>query len=296
MKKRWHILLPLALAVVMSACSSDDDKRISQGKMANVLADMQLAEAYANNHVEFSSDSAKNVLRMSVLKKHGITQEEYDRTLDWYAHNLENYSKLYDDVEKRLDKRQNKLLASTSGNAEAESASSLWPYSPMAMISPLSNQDALQFSIPVSDMPRGERLIWTMRMSEPVSTRMLLGVDYTDGTTAYIMRRSNQKQLELNFQSDSSLTISRVYGYMQPDNNVHLPVWADSIIIKTMPLAKETYHTIQQQNHYKGTKRSQPIDTTQRRPTVKPITDRPMMEGARPGTTNINLTTSENRR
>lgn len=261
-------LLSAGIALTLTACSHDDD-HLSQGKMVDVVTDMQLADAYASNHVEFASDSARNVLRMSVLKKHGVTQEEYDRTLDWYAHNLENYTKLYDEVEKRLDKRQNKLLASSNDEA-AEASGSIWPYPAMAMISALSSQDAIQFSIPVSEFAPGERVTWMMRLTEQIPSRMVLGVDYTDGTTAYTMKRSTQKRLELTLQSDSTLTVNRVYGYMIPDNSARLPVWADSISLKHQPLAKETYHMIRQQTHYKGTQRSQPKDTA-RRLTIKPI-------------------------
>lgn len=277
--RRLLLLLP-AGAMAGLLCSCGDKSPVSQGKMADLIVDMQLAEAYAGNHIEYASDSARNVLRQSVLAKYGMTQAEMDTAISWYAHHLEKYDKLYEEVERKLERKQKKLLAS-SGEGEQSEEGSLWPYSMMAMLSPNSAQDAVMFSLPVSDIQPGERLTWKMRLSKGSGADMTLGVDYREGGTSYINRYFSQSQrLELNLQTDSSRNVSRVYGVMRVDAHTVLPIWADSISLTRLPLAAETYHTYLQQADYRGPAKRVSADSTKASPTVKPITDRPV---GRPG-------------
>lgn len=255
MKRLTRLAVPAVLAAfAVTACSSGD--HLSEGKMADLMADLQLADAYAENNLEYRSDSARNVLRLAVLEKHGVTQEELDQSLRWYGHNLENYTKLYEEVGKRLDQRQKKLLASVSNDLQ-DAAGSMWPYSPMAYLSQLSSQDALTFSVPVSDLPRGERLKWMMRLSRDLPVQITIGVDYKEGGTSYMMRRnSGGRRLEISLQSDSARTVSRIYGIMRVDNRAMLPVWMDSISLTHQPLAKETYNMYMQQTDYRGPRKA----------------------------------------
>lgn len=278
-----RILLPaVALGCLLPSCG--DKSPVSQGKMADLIVDLQLADAYAGNHIEYSSDSAKNVLRQAVLAKHGITQAQMDTAISWYAHHLEKYDKLYEEVERKLERKQKKLLASGSENEQSQEGS-MWPYSMMAMLSPNSSQDAVMFTLPVSDLQPGERLTWKMRLSKGSGADMTLGVDYREGGTSYINRYfSHSQRLELNLQTDSARNVSRVYGVMRIDSRNIMPIWADSITLTRLPLAAETYHTYLQQSDYRGPAKRVKPDSTVRRPTVKPITDRPVeMPTGRPG-------------
>ena len=274
--KPVRALIPAIAFAALAACSGDD--HLPEGKMADVIADLQIAEAVSNSSTDFQTDSARNVMRMAILQKHGVTQEEYDASLRWYGHNLEKYTKLYERVEKVLARKEKKLMASSAGEKEGkESGAQLWPYSAMAFISPLGNSDAIQFSIPVNDLPKGERLKWKMRLSKTAPVQIMLGVDYADGATSYISQRySGNTRLELQLQGDSTRTITRLYGYMRVDRRSDLPVWADSIQLTHLPLAKETYGSFTMQQLYNGPVRRSAADTVKHRPpTVRPITDNP---------------------
>lgn len=274
--KPVRALIPALALAVLAACSGDD--HLPEGKMADVIADLQIAEAVSNSSTDFQTDSARNVMRMAILEKHGVTQEEYDASLRWYGHNLEKYTKLYERVEKVLARKEKKLMASSESEKEGkESGAQLWPYSAMAFISPLGNSDAIQFSIPVNDLPKGERLKWKMRLSKTAPVQIMLGVDYADGATSYISQRySGNTRLELQLQGDSTRTITRLYGYMRVDRRSDLPVWADSIQLTHLPLAKETYGSFTMQKLYDGPVRRAAADSVKHRPpTVRPITDNP---------------------
>ena len=283
--KPVRALIPAALALAaLAACSGGDD-HLSEGKMADVIADLQIAEAISNSSTDFQTDSARNVMRMAILEKHGITQEEYDTSLRWYGHNLDKYTKLYERVEKVLAGKERKFMASSeSEKGGKENGMQLWPYSPMAFISPLGNSDAIQFSIPVNDLPKGERLKWKMRLSKTAPVQIMLGVDYADGATSYISQRySGNTRLEVQLQGDSIRTITRLYGYMRVSRRSDLPVWADSIQLTHLPLAKETYGSFTMQKLYDGPVRRSAADSVKHRPpTVRPITDDPQPQPSAP--------------
>lgn len=268
-----------ALALGCSLLSCGDKDHLSESKMASLMADLQLAESYSSSDYKYASDSARNVLRLSVLKQHGVTQEEYDRSLQWYGHNLDKYSKLCEAIDKQLQKREKKFMAAgAEGTAESsgESDVSIWPYSRMAMISPLSPQDAIQFSLPINDMEKGQRLEWTLRLSRMVQAQMVLGVDYKEGGTSYLQSRSmDDKHVTVKLQTDSSRTVTRVYGMMRVLSHSDLPVWADSIALRKLPFAKEDYYRYNSQSDYRGPRKNEPHKP---KPTVKPITDKPVSD------------------
>ena len=105
-----HITLLLAVALSLLACDKTPGGVLSVDDMADLIVDMQLAEAYIDHHHEdFPTDSAKMVMKQSVFRKHGITQQDYDSSLVWYAHNMEDYTKAYDKAILKLNKRYEKI-------------------------------------------------------------------------------------------------------------------------------------------------------------------------------------------
>ena len=69
--------LLLAVALSLLACDKTPGGVLSVDDMADLIVDMQLAEAYIDHHHEdFPTDSAKMVMKQSVFKKHGIFNQE----------------------------------------------------------------------------------------------------------------------------------------------------------------------------------------------------------------------------
>lgn len=93
----FSILLPLLLAWSLVSCDRTPRGVISVNEMANLIVDLQLADAYIESHIQdYSDDSSKLVVKQSIFKKHGITQQDYDTSLVWYAHNMDSYIKAHD--------------------------------------------------------------------------------------------------------------------------------------------------------------------------------------------------------
>ena len=103
------ILLPLLVLVLLS-CDRTPIGVMSKDKLADLIVDLQIAEAYIDNHSqEFVDDSSKQALKQSIFKKHGINQHDYDTSLVWYAHNMDDYIKAYDKALGKLQARHDKL-------------------------------------------------------------------------------------------------------------------------------------------------------------------------------------------
>ena len=226
--------LPLLLMLVLclAACDRTPSGVMSISEMGDLIADMMLADAYIDSHNnEFNTDSSKQVLKQSVFKKHGITQQDYDSSLVWYAHNMEDYIKAYDKALGKLQARQEKLsrtkvddnsnpaemmgAAPTPGNGSSRPAAArhndkkltthtigtdiksdsadLWKGTRHYMLAQGAKRGFITFDTPpdASKKP-GDRYQLAYKLYRGGNEfKVSLNVDYTDGSTAQITRSTN---------------------------------------------------------------------------------------------------------
>lgn len=141
------ILTLLLLIPLFMSCGKTPSGVMSQNEMANLIVDLQLAEAYIESHSEdFQTDSSKQVIKQSIFKKHGITQQEYDSSMVWYAHNMEDYVKAYDKAVGKLKQRYDKL---DNGKGNIDSPSEM-----MGMNEEMASSPTHE-ATPKSAIPRG---------------------------------------------------------------------------------------------------------------------------------------------
>ena len=111
------ISLSLIVTLLLISCGRNPRGVMSINEMADLIVDLQLAEAYIDSHTDdFQDDSSKQVLKQSIFKKHGISQQDYDSSMVWYAHNMEDYTKAYDKAVGKLKERYDKLDKGGNGN------------------------------------------------------------------------------------------------------------------------------------------------------------------------------------
>jgi hypothetical protein len=111
MRRLSTLILPLLLFIpLFMSCGKTPGGVLSQNEMADLIVDLQLAEAYIDSRSgDFQTDSSKQVIKQSIFKKHGITQKDYDSSMVWYAHNMEDYVKAYDKAVGKLKHKYDKL-------------------------------------------------------------------------------------------------------------------------------------------------------------------------------------------
>ncbi|MDE6479090.1 MAG: DUF4296 domain-containing protein [Muribaculaceae bacterium] len=255
------------LAILSSGCSKRPKYILSEDKMVSVMVDLQIAEAYdrSGDAHEYLKGKDRELLGRGVLMHHGVTVEEMDSTLAWYGRNMDEYAKLYKKVDAELNKRQLKY-AKAAGESENEiSSADLWPYSRHFVFDNRSLTDGIIANIPVTELAPGDKLTWKMIVEGSSSRNLTLGVDYENGTsdTYKISNRLYDKWVELSLQTDSTLTVNRIFAiadFGNPDNRIII----DSIQLTRIPFNRDEYdkHGYQRTIRPAGRKIVLPPDTS----------------------------------
>lgn len=247
----------MAFVLLLCACSKAPSGIIKESKMSRVLADLAVAEAYLNAHgTDFPDDSTKLVFKQSVLAKHGVTLEDYDKALGWYAHNVDVYIKVHNDAIGMLDERQKELLneigangpGATHGSAIAHGGrqnggmkkrydakgdtTDLWTAPRAWMLTAANGNGYIPFDIKRnSDFRNGDKLQLDMKLlSGGNKFVVFLAADYADGTTTYASKTAFANSW-CNFvlQTDNKRHLSRLYGYIYYDIKPHTLAFIDSV-------------------------------------------------------------------
>ena len=283
-----HITLLLAVALSLMACDKTPGGVLSVDDMADLIVDMQLAEAYIDHHHEdFPTDSAKMVMKQSVFRKHGITQQDYDSSLVWYAHNMEDYTKAYDKAILKLNKHYEKIKTGgnsmpsdlvegpsgvdgapthqiTPGDAknsrtknygkitsDANSDSTdLWQGRRHYTLTQGAQRGFLTFDVqPDAAKQPGDRYQLAYKLVRGGNDfKVSLNVDYTDGGTSQITRSTNSDGwVIIDVQSDTARQVRRVYGYVGYDIKRGQAAYVDSLMLIRTHLNKSNYGFIRAQ-------------------------------------------------
>lgn len=101
--KRTMLLWGCAAILLFTACDRRPSDVMDKRQMAEVLTDVHIAESAVAQSEWKSSKAHKQLYGNSVFEKHGITKEDFDRSVEWYALHPEKYVAVYDIVEENLD-------------------------------------------------------------------------------------------------------------------------------------------------------------------------------------------------
>ena len=243
------------LAIILSAgCSQRPKEILSEKEMIDLMADLQLADAYSNSRVSSSEEDAtgnRYDLARSVMAAHGVTPEQLDTTLGWYGKNLDEYVELYEKIDKELHKRRRKLMKSSDQSTSSANTFDLWQYSKNGVVSQLSSTDGWILSIDNPELEKGDKLVWSMRLAEKVDIAGNLGVEYSDGSgESSTINRTRNNNIEISLQTDTSKTVSRVYGSLRITQANVLPLFSDSIKLERLPFDSLEYKNSRSQKRF----------------------------------------------
>lgn len=246
----YFVILNILVLGLLSSCVKRPDDVLSDKDMASVVADLKLAEAYMQTQTHASTTRNKEEIVEYIMAKHGLTRAQFDSTMSWYGRNMDSYYAMCELAEKELMKKKRKVAGSTSIEVET---SDLWPYQRQAFMSSLSGSDAFQFSLPTSDVQKGQRINLKFRLNNGATGNALLGVEYDDGEKVYFARTLHQsKKVDLVFQTDTGKTVTRVYGNFLLADKQLMPLWLDSIYLQVLPYDTTQYFNIYAQRHYRN--------------------------------------------
>lgn len=219
------IIIAAILGMMVMSCHRRPGFVIPPDKMAELMADIHTGEAVVESSSDFRTDSTRQVLKQSILARHGVTTEQFDTSLYWYGQNIELFMEVN---EKTMDILNHRIAeAQKIGNADAPRIArtldgdsvDLWADASMVRVSQNSPSSVITFSLTADrNWERGDAFTLNLK---PVRFRSGLmasmAVEYSDGTAEYISRRisgdiDNNELKSITLYLDSAKTATNVYG------------------------------------------------------------------------------------
>lgn len=115
MKKHKYYSLFLIL-VVLSSCSlfKSSDELLPESTLVDVLVDIHMADGIlAVKGYNIVRDSSKiELVYNDVMKKHNITQKQFDKTIKYYTKSPREFELVYEQVSEELSKIDSKFKES----------------------------------------------------------------------------------------------------------------------------------------------------------------------------------------
>lgn len=252
--RKYKILstvLAVILLILCCGCNRRPPGVLSDKEMEDLLVDMSIADAYEQSAAGRNlPDSIRRNIGERVLKAHGVDYATLDSTYIWYAANLDEYQKLYARVEKRLGRMRAKVEGESDTKNTDQPENDIWDLPKHILFSPLAQNDALVFELPGETVGSGERLEWKMWIGNNAEAKLLLGVDYSDGTKSIIERSFNgERNPEIKLMTDTGRVVNRVFGVMSVPR-ISMPVTADSIRLIRFPYDSIEYGNLWSQRFF----------------------------------------------
>lgn len=116
----WVIMLAMALS--FGSCKKESTKILSSSKMEQILYDYHVAEAMSAES-DVDSVKARSYL-LSVFKKHGVTEAEFDSSMVYYLRHAYELNGIYENLSERINNEaqlqgvENTTIVSNDVNAD----------------------------------------------------------------------------------------------------------------------------------------------------------------------------------
>ena len=162
-----RLSLVVLLAVVVSCKPSVPRKYIQPGKMEKILYDYHLMDAMSNADGKESA-VAHLASHEAVLKKHGITQAEFDSSMVYYFRHTERLHHIYENLAKRLSEESKSLGGNatndyTSLSAKGDTAN-IWQGNRSEILLPSPPDNKLSFYIKAdTSFHQGDRILFNFK-------------------------------------------------------------------------------------------------------------------------------------
>jgi len=243
MRNRYILIILIAM---LWSCSDRPKDIIPEEKMVEIMADLQIAEAYERNGKNMDQNmqgSNRELLGRGVLMQHGVSVEQMDSTLAWYGRNMDEYAKLYTKVDERLAKLQQKYAKAAGESQNNGPSSDIWPYGHHFVVDRNQLTNGLVVNIPVPDLSTGDRLIWKMRTHGASMRHLTLGVEYDNGRMEIVDNNNREMEpwVEATLQTDTLSSVTNVFAILQLEHSAPR-AFIDSVQLIHYPFSIEEYH------------------------------------------------------
>ena len=259
------------IASIFAGCDKAPSGVIPESDMVHVLAEFAKAESLIEQYpANFPDDSTKLLLKQSILKKYDADLAMYDSSLVWYAHNLKLYTELHDKAIALLEKEgnikhdennpnntwienSNVSMSAMGGNMRrvfptSGDSANIWTEPRQWILTSALLDGYITYDYrPDRESRRGDMYSLNLKAinASGNSIKVLMALDYNDGTTSYINRTINiNGWSNFDIQADSLRTVKRIYGFLHYNIKPKQVTFIDSIYLLRTHLNSELYSRI----------------------------------------------------
>ncbi len=153
-KSKWPVLL-LTAFLLLTACKPSVPKGIiTPGDMEDILYDYHLARATAGQHLTADSREFNETMYFqAVLKKHGVSEAEFDSSLVYYYSRVDKFAQIYQEVTNRLNEEAVSIGASVGELGKFDTMSltgdtaNIWNDATALMLQPRPGFNRIEFEL-----------------------------------------------------------------------------------------------------------------------------------------------------
>lgn len=230
MKNNCFIVLCTVLAAVVLSCKPRvPSGYIQPGDMENILYDYYIAEGMANSDDGQYQEQVYNsgLYRMAVLKKHGVTQAEFDSSLVYYARHADRLHSIYENIDKRLGRAAVSMGASAGdlrqfgASVASSDTADVWNEVRSCVLTQDAPYNVLSYAIKADTaFHKGDRLVlgfdtrFIFQDGTKDGVAMLAVRLANDSIVAKTVHMSSDSHYTLNFSDYGNIGIKDVYGFI----------------------------------------------------------------------------------
>lgn len=183
------ILLWLCLALLSGCKEGVPDDVIGRSRMTDLLYDYHVAQALATTSGD-STDYRTRLYTAAVFRKYGVTEQQFNRSMEYYCRHAEDLYKMYQKINKRLGAGTSVVGSSVAAYAAEGDTANVWRGGMCYLLS-ASGDNRLEYAFDADTLLRpSDRLLWNF------STRWI----YHDGA------KSAVAVLSVEYANDSVAT------------------------------------------------------------------------------------------
>lgn len=219
MRKTLLFFIAAVIASTLMMSCNQDSHVIPAGKMEDILYDYHLADAMAQQ-AEGGYEKNAYEYRAAVLKKYGVSQDDFDSSMVYYMRRTDELHTIYQHIADRMQNEASRLGASSVGGVTATGDSAdVWNGERSLILMPNEPYNLYSFSLSTdSTFHKGDRLMLNFQsdfifqdgMRDGIVVLAVeLGNDSVASTVAHI---SSSMPSSLQISDNDSLGIKKIRG------------------------------------------------------------------------------------
>ncbi len=223
-------IIPLALVITwMAGCKPGVPRELIQpGEMEKILYDYHLADGMAMADGSYEDLSLRRtVYREAALRKHGVTQAEFDSSLVYYYRNTELLHQIYERLAKRLNDESVNLgstaneMSQLGGAVGQGDTTTVWTYPHAVALMPIAPYNIISYSVKAdTSYHAGDKMIFSVDAQFIFQdgirdgVAMLAVTFQNDSTATQVMHMSSNKQYMLQVADPNFIGVKIVRGFV----------------------------------------------------------------------------------